>query len=146
MFTGRLIFFSLFALCVTLANVGVCADSCEKAGSFSSKSQPKVIIQEIFSFADIQFNGTRPWDITVHNENFYERVLSQGSLGLGESYMDGWWDSKALDETMFRILRANLDKKVKFSWPRAWAFIKGKLFNMQDKARSMEVIKEHYQL
>jgi cyclopropane-fatty-acyl-phospholipid synthase len=47
---------------------------------------------------DIKVDGSRDWDIRVLNEDFYARVLSQGSLGLGESYMDGWWECKNLDQ------------------------------------------------
>ena len=69
-------------------------------------SNPKDIVQQVLALADIQINGTRPWDIHVYNEEFYPRVLSDGSLGLGESYMDGWWDSEKLDECMYHILLA----------------------------------------
>ena len=48
--------------------------------------------------ADIGVDGARPWDFQVHDQRFYRRVFSQGSLGLGESYMDGWWDCPALDQ------------------------------------------------
>jgi cyclopropane-fatty-acyl-phospholipid synthase len=54
---------------------------------------------------DIQIDGRRPWDISVHDERFYTRVFLHGSLGLGESYMDGWWDCQALDDFFTRILR-----------------------------------------
>jgi len=33
-------------------------------------------------------------DITVHNEAFYGRILKDQSLGLGESYVEGWWDAR----------------------------------------------------
>jgi hypothetical protein len=46
-------------------------------------------VQKILIRADIRIGGGRPWDITVHNDRFYARVLRLGSLGLGESYMDG---------------------------------------------------------
>ena len=49
--------------------------------------------------ADIEINGSRPWDITVHDKRFYNRVFARGSLGLGEAYMDGWWDSRELEES-----------------------------------------------
>ena len=62
----------------------------------------------ILSLAGIEINGTHPWDIQVHNDNFYQRVLTQGSLGLGESYMDAWWDCGKLDQFFYRILHANL--------------------------------------
>jgi len=35
--------------------------------------------------------------------------MGQGSLGAGESYMDGWWDSEQLDELFHRVLRARLE-------------------------------------
>ncbi len=50
----------------------------------------------ILSLADVQIKGSRPWDIQVNNYRFFARLLGEGSLGLGESYMDGWWDCKAL--------------------------------------------------
>ena len=50
------------------------------------------LIQEVLSPAGININGNQPWDIQINDERFYQRVLSDGSLGLGESYMDGWWE------------------------------------------------------
>ncbi len=63
--------------------------------------------------AGIRINGNNPWDIQVHDERLYARVLQQGSLGLGESYMDKWWDAESLDEFFNKLLRAELEKKVK---------------------------------
>ena len=70
-------------------------------------------IETFLDEADIQIGGTRPWDIAVHNESLYQRVLSQGSMGLGESYMDGWWDADKVDELIYRILKAKVDDKVR---------------------------------
>lgn len=53
-------------------------------------SKTEAIVQKIFDPSGVQLNGSRPWDIRIHNPKFYERVLSGGSLALGESYMDGW--------------------------------------------------------
>lgn len=111
-----------------------------------SPSDPKRIVEEAFKIADVQINGTRPWDITVTNDEFYPRVLSQGSLGLGESYMDGWWKCEALDEFFYRVISAKLEDKVKLNWDTIWAYIKAKVMNLQDKTGSMKVIDEHYQL
>ncbi len=61
-----------------------------------SENHLKARAQEILSSADVKIGGDRPWDIVVHNEGFYPRVLRQGSLGLGESYMDGWWDCRVI--------------------------------------------------
>lgn len=69
----------------------------------------KEIVTELFSGAGISINGKMPWDIQVHDNRFYRRVLSEADFGLGESYMDGWWDCEALDEFINRIFKANND-------------------------------------
>jgi cyclopropane-fatty-acyl-phospholipid synthase len=56
----------------------------------------------MFARIDVRVSGTRPWDIRVHNPHFYNKVLAGGSLALGESYMDGWWDCRDLDVTIER--------------------------------------------
>ncbi len=117
-------------------------EAVEAAGN----SQAKRVVSEILSQADIQIDGTRNWDITVHNEAFYNRVLKDQSLGFGEAYMQGWWDSEALDECIFRISRANLDNNIRPTMAMRWAVLKAKLFNQQTKKGSMEVIDIHYQL
>ena len=47
--------------------------------------------------AGIEVNGPDPADPQVHDERLWARLLRDGTLGLGESYMDGWWDAEALD-------------------------------------------------
>ena len=67
------------------------------------------IVEEILNLGGIKINGTDPWDIQVHHEGFYKRALTEGELGAGESYMDGWWDAERVDEFIFRIRSARLD-------------------------------------
>lgn len=118
-----------------------------KSNLFSQSKNTKLLVQEILKKADIRINGDRPWDITVYNENLYDQVLTQGSLGLGETYVNGWWDCKALDQFFHRILAAHLDEHV---WTSKWSFIvaylKAKLFNAQSKDRAFEVGQHHYDL
>jgi len=102
-------------------------------------------IREILALADIELNGPDPWDFQVHDERFYQRALSQGSLGLGESYMDGWWDVPQLDEFFSKVQKAELQKKVG-SLPVVWLSVKARLFNRQTKSRSRKVAREHYDL
>jgi cyclopropane-fatty-acyl-phospholipid synthase len=45
-------------------------------------------VREIFNLAGIEINGSNPWDIQVHNKEFYKRALAKVELGIGESYMD----------------------------------------------------------
>lgn len=67
-------------------------------------------VQTILSRADIQIDGERPWDLHVHDDRFFRRVLADGELGFGESYMDGDWDCDRLDELTSRIFGAELDR------------------------------------
>src|SRR5207249_8143190 len=65
-------------------------------------SRAQKIVTNLLAVADIQINGTRPWDIQVHDARFFSRVLASGALGFGESYMEDWWDCIALDEMCYR--------------------------------------------
>lgn len=106
----------------------------------------EALFQDLLKQADIHTDGKRPWDITVHNKDLYARVLRDGSLGLGEAYMDGWWDCQALDEFFFRVLRSRLDEKVHLDWPTIINFLKAKLINQQSRSRAFEVGQRHYDL
>ncbi len=96
--------------------------------------------------ADVQIGGKRPWDIQVHDPRFFERVLKDHSLGFGETYMEGMWDSEALDDCVYRLLRSNIEEQFKPTFAFYWAVLKAKLFNPQDRKGSMKVIDAHYQL
>jgi len=106
----------------------------------------KKTAEGILSLAGIEINGTHPWDIHVHNDNFYRRVLTQGSLGLGESYMDAWWDCEKLDQFIYRILRANLEDKVKQNWKLLLSVLVARIFNIQSKRRAFQIGEKHYDL
>jgi len=110
------------------------------------KTNGKQTIQNIFDLADVRINGNRPWDIQVRNLSFYERVLSGGSLALGETYMDGWWDCEALDQFFYKIMDARLDKKVKKSKQVLWAILKAKIMNAQSRSKAYEIGKRHYDI
>lgn len=105
----------------------------------------KSTVENILESVDIQVNGPRPWDIQIHNDGFYARVLSGGALGLGESYMDGWWDCEAIDQFMTRILRGRIDKQVKGTNPSfLLMLLRARFTNAQSKKRAYIVGEEHY--
>jgi cyclopropane-fatty-acyl-phospholipid synthase len=106
----------------------------------------KNIIEELSQTIDVKINGDQPWDITIHNENFYDRIIKQGALGLGESYMEGWWDCPRLDIFFSRTLRANLDIKIKISLLLKIKFLLLKFINLQTKQRAGQVAEKHYNL
>jgi cyclopropane-fatty-acyl-phospholipid synthase len=109
-------------------------------------SRSKKTIIELLSLAGITVDGKNPFDIQVFNEKFYKRVLKETALGLGESYMDGWWDCQALDQCFDRILRARLNEKVKGDWKLAWHLLRPKLFNLQKLSRAYRVGQQHYDI
>jgi len=74
-------------------------------------------------------------------------VLSEGTLGLGESYMDGWFECDALDQFIFRLLRSDLHKHAKFSWSALAAFLQMKISStLFVRARAFLVAEKHYDL
>src|SRR5690606_30366349 len=74
----------------------------------TSQASAEKVVKELFAEAGITVNGSAEHDITVHDERFYTRVLRDATLGMGESYMERWWDSPRLDETMSRLVKAEL--------------------------------------
>lgn len=101
--------------------------------------------QQLLTPADIRLNGTRPWDMKIHHPQTLERILLTGSTGLGESYMDGWWDCDQLDGFFERILRHGLDRHVQSVHPVVH-FIKSRWNNAQTVRRAWTVGREHYDL
>ncbi len=95
--------------------------------------------------AGIQINGPHPWDLQVHNEHFYRRVIAHGSLGLGESYMQGWWDAQDLDGLIYRLLMANLEERV-LTLDMLLEFLHARFFNLQKPARAFDVGRRHYDM
>jgi len=106
----------------------------------------KKITAELFGLAGVQIDGSNPWDIRVHNEEFYRRAITEGELGLGESYMDGWWDAEKVDEFIDRVLRAKLDEKIKRKFSILFDLYLARVFNLQSKSRAFIVGEKHYDL
>ncbi len=107
--------------------------------------EAKQVIKNILTPLDIRINGNRPWDIQINNPQFYQRVISGGSLALGESYMDGWWDCNALDEFFKRLLESRIDKKNKSLKPAIlWEVFKARVMNLQSGARAFIIGRRHY--
>ncbi|MEA3468886.1 MAG: cyclopropane fatty acyl phospholipid synthase, partial [Thermodesulfobacteriota bacterium] len=108
-------------------------------------SQQK-IIEELLALTDIEINGSRPWDIRVLNDSFYSRVLKDPSMQMGETYMDGWWESDQLDETINKLLRARLGYKLRKNKRLAWRILMAKLLNFQAKDKAFIVGEKHYDI
>jgi cyclopropane-fatty-acyl-phospholipid synthase len=106
----------------------------------------KRLTEEIFTLAGVKINGSNPWDILIYNDEFYRRAITEGELGLGESYMDGWWDAEHVDEFIYRILRAQLDEKIQRKQSILIRLLIARTFNLQSKGRAFIVGEKHYDL
>jgi cyclopropane-fatty-acyl-phospholipid synthase len=113
----------------------------------------KKIFQELAERADIHINGKNPWDIQVHDDRVYQRVFYHGTLGLGESYMDGWWDCQQLDELFYRALHAHLEENLGINYATGFFLLLSKLrliplmlINHQTKKGALKVGMQHYDI
>ncbi len=104
------------------------------------------IIETLLQPAGIKVNGDQPFDIIVHDERLFRRILQNGSLGLGESYTEGWWDCEALDQFFFKLLDTDIEKKVRGNVGLLFQALKVRLFNQQTRSKAMEVADKHYNI
>lgn len=106
----------------------------------------KKLVSDLFSQGGIALNGPNPWDIQVQNNRFFNRVLTGGSLGFGESYMDGDWAVDQLDALIRRIIRMQVAQNAIVSFNRVWHDLKPRLINLQNRAGSRAIADTHYNL
>ncbi len=97
----------------------------------------------LFEPADISINGNRRWDIQVHHPLVFRRTITEGNLGLGEAYMDGWWECDDLEEFFFRLLSTRADEKIVTPINLIGKWI-GKAVNLQHPSRAFTVGEHHY--
>ena len=101
--------------------------------------------QKLLDDIDVKINGTRPWDIGIKNSKMFKRILLNGSIGLGESYMDGWFDCEQLDVFFEKILRKGIDYKVG-GMPAFLTMVRSRLTNLQSISRAFVVGEKHYDI
>jgi cyclopropane-fatty-acyl-phospholipid synthase len=105
----------------------------------------KPLLESLLEGSSVRIDGGRPWDIRVHRDRLYRRAL-RGSLGIGESYVDGDWDCDALDELFRRVLSGNAQGKALIRAARAFKALQSRFTNLQTKRRSRAVAEEHYDI
>lgn len=91
-------------------------------------------------------------DIQINDERVFNDVILNPSLGLGEAYMNGWWDAKdkTLDQIFYTIGRSNLSNILNNTWIAKLRlgvyWLKEKIFNSQTIEKSKLVAYQHYDL
>jgi len=108
--------------------------------------QHEKLIEQWLADTGVRINGPDPWDIRVRDDRFYARVLKDGSLGLGEAYMAGWWDCPRIDEFICRLLKGNLEDKIRRNLRTLLFYLSARIFNRQSPARAGIVARRHYDL
>jgi len=101
--------------------------------------------REFLALAGVTINGPAPYDIQVHDERFYSRAFSQGTLAVAEGYMDGQWEVSDLAEFINKVVRARLDRQLRHI-STLWYVLRARLINMQTKSRAFVVGEKHYDL
>lgn len=105
----------------------------------------KNVLEAALKKADIKFDGGRPWDVRVNNDRLFGRILSQGTMGIGEAYMEGWWDCDQMDVMFYRAISSGLANRFSdASLPGLALKILQSLFNLQSINRSFQVAEKHY--
>lgn len=98
---------------------------------------------QLFDAVDIKIGGDRLWDIQIYNPLVFRRAITEGNLGLGESYMDGWWDTGDLEEFCFRLITSKAVEKI-FAPVMCIGDWIGKAYNLQQPSRAFTVGEKHY--
>jgi cyclopropane-fatty-acyl-phospholipid synthase len=106
---------------------------------------PKRFFAGLLEQADIELGGSRPWDMRVHDDRLWGRLLAYGSLGLGESYMDGWWDADAIDQLVFRLFDIDVWAHLRPDLSLVASALRGRLLNLQ-RLKVTEVGEKHYDI
>jgi cyclopropane-fatty-acyl-phospholipid synthase len=107
------------------------------------RRRPAEIIGDMLAGAGVTIDGDQPWDIQVHDPRLYDRVLRDGTLGVGEAFVEGWWDCEAIDQMIDRVIRARLLDTFGTSWALRAQVIRAHLLNLQ-VTRAFEVGERHY--
>jgi cyclopropane-fatty-acyl-phospholipid synthase len=104
------------------------------------------LVHRVLESADIRPDGDRPWDIQIRNDRIYDRVLGSGNLGLGEAYMDGWWDTADLTEFISRLITVDAEALVGKSLKNLFYVLSARFVNYGARAKAFEVAERHYDL
>ena len=64
------------------------------------ESKSKKVVRKMLGVSDVQINGNRPWDIQVHNLNFYDKTL----MAWHSNFIENWNQLKdEYDERFYRM-------------------------------------------
>lgn len=101
--------------------------------------------QELLAALDVRIDGTRPFDVRVHDERLFREAFARGLHGILDAYVDGWWDCERLDELAARARSVDLNLRVAGRLSLLGRHLVARLLNRQTRRRSLAV-RRHYDL
>src|SRR5262249_46189950 len=104
------------------------------------------LFKKFFTDIGITINGNQPYDIQIHDDRTFSKVLKSQSIGAGESYMDKWWDCEQLDELFFRICRQQAYNIINSRIKDSFISLKNSFINQQTRTKAEQVANRHYNL
>ena len=104
------------------------------------------VCRELLASAGITVNGDKPWDVQIHDERVWTRLLRDGTLGAGESYEEGWWDVPALDQFIDKVMRIRLGDTLRENWTIVAHALRARILNLQSITRSFDNGQQHYDI
>jgi cyclopropane-fatty-acyl-phospholipid synthase len=107
-------------------------------------SKAKNLLVPLAQKAGVEVNGPNPWDLQIHDDRIFNRIMREGSIGFGEGYMDGWWDTKDLPELINRVMKMNIEELVNRNVLLLLQFVGAVLINKANPRRAFEVGEKHY--
>lgn len=114
-------------------------------GSRSTGGYLRAAYARMLASADILIDGPRPWDMSIHDERLFWRCLCEGTIGLGEAYVEGWWDAAALDQFFEHVSAGRIDDRM-VNVQRRLGAVLANLVNLQNLTRARRVAEIHYDL
>jgi cyclopropane-fatty-acyl-phospholipid synthase len=104
------------------------------------------VCRDLLASAGVTVGGDQPWDVQVHDERVWSRVLRDGTLGAGEAYEEGWWDTPALDQFIDRVMRIRLGEILRENWMIVAHAVRARILNLQSITRSFDNGQRHYDI
>lgn len=104
------------------------------------------LAMSLLEAAGIPVNSSEQWSLHVHDERLWDRAIAEQQLGLGEAYMDGWWDSDRVDMLLTKILDFDVQSHLKLRPKLAITAAKSWMLNRQTKDKAKDNAQHHYDI
>jgi cyclopropane-fatty-acyl-phospholipid synthase len=122
------------------------ASATQKLISSLDPRRAQDICRDLLAEAGVTVGGSNPWDIQIHDERVWARVLRDGTLGAGEAYEEGWWDVPELDQFIDHVMRARMGDALRENWTLIAHAVRARLLNLQSITRSFDNGQQHYDI